>query len=75
MALIFRTLIDAGGENGLDMNESGLCVRVSLGTCKLFYEAGREDVVFQRRRADEAATLAGRALARAEERRRSRWLK
>lgn len=72
---IFRNLIDADGEHRQDVNETRLCVRVSLGSCKLFYEAGQEDFVFHRRRAEETATLTARALARADERRRSRWLK
>ncbi|GJE87693.1 hypothetical protein PsYK624_037760 [Phanerochaete sordida] len=70
-----RNLIDTEGENRQSANEAGLCVRVSLGTYKLFYAAGQEDFLFQRRGASEQATLTARALARGEERRRSRWLK
>ena len=72
---IFRNLIDADVENRQEMHDARLCVRVSLGTYRLFYEAGQEDYVFQRRSAGEQATLTARALARSEERRRSRWLK
>ena len=72
---IFTNLIDADGENRQHANEAGLCIRVSLGTYKLFYEAGKEDFVFQRRSPSEQATLTARALARSDERRRSRWLK
>lgn len=57
------------------MGEARLGVRVSLGSYKLFYEAGQEDFVFHARSASEQATLTARALARSEERRRSRWLK
>lgn len=63
------------GDNRQDENESRLCIRVSLGTYRLFYEAGKEDVVLPKRRPGEEATLAARARARSEERRRSRWLK
>lgn len=73
--LIFRNLIDGDGDQRAGVNESRLCVRVSLGTCRLFYEAGEEDFLFHKRRPSEESTLAARALARAEERRRSKWLK
>ncbi|EKM61386.1 uncharacterized protein PHACADRAFT_134990 [Phanerochaete carnosa HHB-10118-sp] len=70
-----RNLIDTDVENRQYTNEAGLCIRVSLGSYRLFYEAGKEDSLFQRRSPSEEATLAARALARSEERRRSRWLK
>lgn len=63
------------GEHKQDANESRLCIRVSLGTYRLFYEAGQEDVVFHKRTQSEQTTLTVRALARSEERRRSKWLK
>lgn len=44
-------------------------VQVSLGTFKLFYEAGSEDVLWRGR-----GELDQRALARHEERKKSRWL-
>ena len=72
---IFRNLIDTDGESRKGTTESRLCIRVSLGTCRLFYEAGQEDSLVRRRSEGEYATLAARALARTEERRRSRWLK
>ena len=72
---IFRNLIDADGEHRQDVNESRLCVRVSLGTYKLFYSAGDEDVFIRGRTREREETLKLRALAREEERRRSRWLK
>lgn len=69
-----RTVIDAdGGRRGED--EGRLRVRVSLGSCRLFYEGGSEDVWRRRRDSEEQAGLAARARAREEERRRSRWLK
>lgn len=65
-------MIDAdGGRRGED--EGRLRVRVSLGSCRLFYEGGSEDVWRRRRDSEEQAGLAARA--REEERRRSRWLK
>ena len=73
--LIFRNLIDATGDGREDENVSRLCVRVSLGTYRLFYEAGEEDFLWVKRRQGEQSTLAARALARSDERRRSRWLK
>ena len=74
-SLIFRNLIDVDGEGRQGVNESRLCIRVSLGTYRLFYEAGKEDVLLHKRRPGEEATLAARARVRCEERRRRRWLK
>lgn len=53
--------------------QSDMVIRVSLGTYKLFYEAGSEDFVWQKR-GDDHETLTERAKARQEERRKSRWL-
>ena len=52
-----------------------LSVLVSLGTYKLFYAAGREDGFIRRTSSGREATLRARALAREEERRRTKWLK
>lgn len=76
MALfIFRNLMD--GESGKEDVESSLAlnIRVSLGTYKIFYEAGKEDFVFRRRTDEDEQMLLGRATAREEERRRSKWLR
>ncbi|KII93988.1 hypothetical protein PLICRDRAFT_99544 [Plicaturopsis crispa FD-325 SS-3] len=51
---------------------SGLAIRISLGTYKLFYERGTEDVLLQATRPTEG--LQERVRRREEERRRSRWL-
>ncbi|KAH7886015.1 hypothetical protein F5I97DRAFT_1877064 [Phlebopus sp. FC_14] len=51
-----------------------MSIRISLGTYKLFYEAGTEDVLVQRRSAEEERELRERVRARNEERKRCRWL-
>ncbi len=66
--------MDEDGERH-DRNELGLCIRVSLGTYKLFYGVDEEDVFVRRRRVEEERALRVRAVRREEERRRSRWLK
>ncbi|KAF7793452.1 hypothetical protein EIP86_004564 [Pleurotus ostreatoroseus] len=65
-----RNLMD--GESGKEDVESSLAlnIRVSLGTYKIFYEAGREDFVFRRRTDEDERMLLGRAAAREDERRR-----
>ncbi|THH20510.1 hypothetical protein EW146_g864 [Bondarzewia mesenterica] len=64
--------------SGAGVVEGDLRIRISMGTYKLFYEAGTEDVVWRRRGREEEETLRVRATARDEERRRSRlrhaWL-
>lgn len=55
---------------GLELN-----IRVSLGTYKIFYEAGKEDYVYRRRGEEEERVLLARAAAREEERRRSKWIR
>lgn len=49
-------------------------VQVSLGTFKLFFEAGSEDVLLRERSEDVQNMLNERALARHEERKKSPWL-
>ena len=56
------------------MREGKLGIRVSLGSYKLFYEAGTEETVWRRRGREEEAAVWANASAREEERRRSRWL-
>lgn len=57
------------------MTDWELNVRVSLGTYKIFYEAGKEDFMYRRRPEGERKELKRRAVAREEERRQCRWLK
>ena len=73
--LIFSSLIDEETKKEPGKTTSRLCVRVSLGTYKLFYAAGTEDCIVRRRTVEMERTLQGRAAAREEERRRSKWLK
>lgn len=47
-----------------------IAIRVSLGTYKLFYEAGTEDVLWRK----EDPRLSERGKARHEERKKSVWL-
>ncbi|KAF8846145.1 hypothetical protein BDN67DRAFT_986507 [Paxillus ammoniavirescens] len=51
-----------------------MSIRISLGTYKLFYEAGTEDVLVQTRGAEEEKELQERVRRRNEERKRCRWL-
>ncbi|KAI0347668.1 hypothetical protein BDW22DRAFT_1319555 [Trametopsis cervina] len=69
-----RTLINED-QHSTGIAAARLSVRVSLGTYKLFYAADREDVYIRRRTDEREHVLRARALAREEERRRSRWLK
>lgn len=52
----------------------GMQIRISLGTYKLFYEAGAEDALVCVRGEEEERELRERARVRNEERRRNRWL-
>ncbi len=71
---IFRTLIDES-PNSTSVTEGRLSVAVSLGTYKLFYAADSEDVFIRRTSSERESVLRARALAREEERRRTKWLK
>ncbi|KAG1757835.1 hypothetical protein EDB19DRAFT_1624058 [Suillus lakei] len=51
-----------------------MSIRVSLGTYKMFYESGAEDVYVRPRSREEEKELGERAKVREEERKRSRWL-
>jgi paired amphipathic helix protein Sin3a len=53
------------------MEDVSSAVRVSLGSYKLFYEAGMEDALYRRRSDAELALLEGKAKARREE--MGRW--
>ena len=50
---IFRNLIDADVENRQEMHDARLCVRVSLGTYRLFYVSNSEDCLFKIRTQEE----------------------
>ena len=61
----------AGGRRAVEGRTGrGLGVRVSLGTYRLFFEAGKEDFVVRVRGEDEERVLRRRAAAREEERAR-----
>lgn len=49
-------------------------IQVSLGTFKLFYEAGSEDILWRERSEDVQNTLDERTSAKHEERLKSQWL-
>jgi paired amphipathic helix protein Sin3a len=51
-----------------------MSVRVSLGTYKLFYEAGTEDYLSRTRNSEDELTLGDRAKARHEERKKCRLI-
>lgn len=70
-----RSLIDGDGAVKDEVQEtSGLGVCVDLSTYKLRYEGGTEDVLWRVRWAEEEE-LRTRAIARASERSRTRWLR
>ena len=71
---IFRTLIDES-PNSTSVTEGRLSVRASLASYKLFYAAESEDVFIRRTGSERESVLRARALAREEERRRTKWLK
>jgi paired amphipathic helix protein Sin3a len=59
---------------GLVERQETLAVRISLGTYKLFYEAGTEDAMWREYQSGELDGLKERARARDEDRRRSAFL-
>ena len=61
---------EGGGASSLELG-----VRVSLGTYRMFYEGGKEDVFVRRRVASELEELERRAVLRAEERLRCRLIR
>lgn len=67
-----RTLVDAGHDTIVAQNE--MQVRISLGSYKIFYEGGKEDMLWCRRSREEYTQLQARASAREEERKRTLWL-
>lgn len=62
----------SGDESTASCNETR--IRIRLGTYKLLYEAGTEDVLIQRRSREEEKVLEERVRRRNEERRRCRLL-
>ncbi|EPQ60306.1 hypothetical protein GLOTRDRAFT_67792 [Gloeophyllum trabeum ATCC 11539] len=54
--------------------QNKMAIRISLGTYKIFYEAGTEDFIWQRRSAADDKLLRERAAARHEERKQCRLL-
>lgn len=67
-----RCLMDGAEKGEVVEKGMGMRIRVSAGQYRLVYEAGREDVLWRRRRGEDEGTLRGRAGARGEE--RTRWL-
>ena len=65
---------EEGDRRGV-VTDSRLSVRVSLGTYRLFYESGSEDVLVRARGEAEVQELSRRASAREEMRRRCRWMR
>ena len=65
---------EEGDRRGV-VTDSRLSVRVSLGTYRLFYESGAEDVLVRVRGETVGEELARRASAREEVRRRCRWVR
>lgn len=68
---IFRCLMDATEKGDVVETDCSMRVVVSQRTYKLMYEAGKEDVLWRRRGAEDDATLQGRAAMRQEERKRA----
>lgn len=60
----------AGEETSQAEVDNNIAIRISLGTYKLFYEAGTEDVLWRK----EDVRLSERAKLRHEERKKSVWL-
>ncbi|KZT30943.1 hypothetical protein NEOLEDRAFT_49300 [Neolentinus lepideus HHB14362 ss-1] len=54
--------------------QNNLAIRISLGTYKMFYEAGTEEFIWQRRSAADDKLLRERAAAKHEERKQCRLL-
>ncbi|KAI0066497.1 hypothetical protein BV25DRAFT_1868189 [Artomyces pyxidatus] len=70
-----RHLAPGDSSGGSEVRTEGeVAIRISLGTYKLFYEAGTEECVWRRRSEEEERTLRERAAAREEERRRTPWM-
>ena len=69
---IYRNLHDGGEEprDGVVREDRDLGIQIQQSTYKIMYERGREDVLWRRRRAEEAGMLRERAVAREDERRR-----
>ncbi|TFK56787.1 hypothetical protein OE88DRAFT_1620339 [Heliocybe sulcata] len=61
-------------QTGQSVVENRLAIRISLGTYKIFYEAGTEDFVWQRRTAADDKWLRDRVSAKHEERKQCRLL-
>ncbi|KAI0931347.1 hypothetical protein AcW2_000258 [Taiwanofungus camphoratus] len=66
-----RCLMDATEKGDVVETDCSMRVVVSQRTYKLMYEAGKEDVLWRRRGAEDDATLQGRAAMRQEERKRA----
>lgn len=61
-------------ESPPSLGQNDIAIQISLGTYKLFYEAGTEDVFLKGRTEEEEKVVRERALVRHEERKRSVWL-
>lgn len=63
-----------GDETPLAATSNDIGIQISLGTYKLFYEAGTEDVLWRGRTGEEEGRVEERARKRHEERKQSAWL-
>jgi paired amphipathic helix protein Sin3a len=57
------------------VTQNNIGIQISLGTYKLFYEAGTEDILWRQRSEVEQSSLDDRANARHEERKNCALLK
>lgn len=72
---IFRSVRSAEGVQGTaSWTRRNLGIRIGLPSYKIVYEYGTEDFEWGRMTTEERVVLEERARARAEERKRSRWL-
>ena len=58
----------------MPLTRTEIGIQVSLGTFKLFYEAGSEDILWRERSEDVQNMLDERTLGKHEERMKSQWL-